>query len=214
MKIWIKVGVIIFYVLIYYFLKKFMRRDFIKFFKAMMLLLIFILSLLPEEIIIKQLGLAFRADTLILWMAGIEAVDAWDEYEREKNNYKKIDGVKRIEMGRPKKKPEYDSEKIMEQLMNCIVDAYMSGEDGKSANSLRQISEQFSITLMKTRKILIMAGVYHTELSDQVISLKENGKSISEIIYKNGYLPHRMMSNYVEMCRTNRVGLSGKEEYN
>lgn len=89
MKIWIKAGVIIFYVMVYYFFKKRMRRDFIKFFKAMMLLLIFILSLLPEAIIIKQLGLTFRADTLILWMAGIEAVDAWDEYEREKNNYKK-----------------------------------------------------------------------------------------------------------------------------
>lgn len=89
MKMWIKAGVIIFYVLVYYFFKKRMRRDFIKFSKAMMLLLIFILSLLPEAIIIKQLGLTFRADTLILWMAGIEAVDAWDEYEREKNNYKK-----------------------------------------------------------------------------------------------------------------------------
>ena len=53
-----------------------MSRDFIKLFKAMMLLMIFILlSLLPKAIIIKQLGLAFRADTLILWMAGIEAVD-------------------------------------------------------------------------------------------------------------------------------------------
>ena len=103
MKIWIKVGVIIFYVLIYYFLKKFMRRDFIKFFKAMMLLLIFILSLLPEEIIIKQLGLAFRADTLILWMAGIEAVDAWDEYEREKNNYKKNRRSKANRNGKNKK---------------------------------------------------------------------------------------------------------------
>lgn len=30
-----------------------MRRDFIKLFKAMMLLMIFILSLLPEAIIIK-----------------------------------------------------------------------------------------------------------------------------------------------------------------
>ena len=66
MKVWIKAGVIIFYVLIYSFLRKRMRRDFIKFFKAMMLLMIFILSLLPEAIIIKQLGLAFRADTLIL----------------------------------------------------------------------------------------------------------------------------------------------------
>lgn len=76
MKVWIKAGVIIFYVLIYYFLRKSMSRDFIKLFKAMMLLMIFILlSLLPEAIIIKQLGLTFRADTLILWMAGIEAVD-------------------------------------------------------------------------------------------------------------------------------------------
>ena len=79
-------------------------------------------------------------------------------------------------MERPKKKPEYDSGKILEQLMNRIVDVYMSGADGESANSLRQISEQFGITLMKTRKILITAGVYQIELSDQVISLKENGK--------------------------------------
>lgn len=103
MKIWIKAGVIIFYVLIYYFLKKRMRRDFIKLFKAMMLLLIFILSLLPEAIIIKQLGLTFRADTLILWMAGIEAVDAWDEYEREKNNYKKYRRSKVNRNGKTKK---------------------------------------------------------------------------------------------------------------
>ena len=68
-------------------------------------------------------------------------------------------------MGRPKKKPGYDSEKIMEQFTNCIVEAYMSGAGGGSVNSLRQISEQFGITLMKTRKILITVGVYHTEMS-------------------------------------------------
>ena len=85
-------------------------------------------------------------------------------------------------MGRPKKKPEYDSEKIMEQFTNCIAESYMSGAGDGSANSLRQVAEQFSITLMKARKILITAGVYHTELSDQVISLKENGKSIFEIM--------------------------------
>ena len=49
-----------------------------------------------------------------------------------------------------------------------------------------KISEQFSITLMKTRKILITAGVYHTELSEQVISLRENGKNISEIMQETG----------------------------
>ena len=45
-------------------------------------------------------------------------------------------------MGRPKKKPEYDSEKVMEQFTNGIVDAYISGTDVGSTNSLRQISEQ------------------------------------------------------------------------
>ena len=64
-------------------------------------------------------------------------------------------------MGRAKKNPEYDPEKVMEQLTNCIVDAYGTGTDN---NSLRKISEQFGITLMKTRKILITAGVYHTEI--------------------------------------------------
>lgn len=122
-------------------------------------------------------------------------------------------------MGRPKKKPEYDSEKIMEQFMNCIAEAYMSGAGGESANSLRQISEQFSITLMKARKILITAGVYHTELSDQVISLRENGKSVSEIMQETGlsrssvhsYLPYTKMiynadelSLYAERCRLYR----------
>ena len=82
-------------------------------------------------------------------------------------------------MGRPKKKPEYDSEKVMEQFTNGIVDAYISGTDVGSTNSLRQISEQFGITLMKTRKILITAGAYHTELSDQVISLK--GKAFQRL---------------------------------
>ena len=89
-------------------------------------------------------------------------------------------------MGRPKRKPEYNSEKIMEQFTNCIAEAYMSGAGDGSANSLRQISEQFSITLMKTRKILITAGVYHTELSEQVISLREKGKNISEIMQETG----------------------------
>ena len=88
MRIWIKVGVIIFYVLWYALLKRRMRRDWIKLFKAYMLLMIFVLSLLPESFIVKYLGIGLRLDTLVLWMAGIEAVDAWDEYKSEKNNYK------------------------------------------------------------------------------------------------------------------------------
>ena len=84
-------------------------------------------------------------------------------------------------MGRAKKNPEYDPEKVMEQFTNCIVDAYGTGTDN---NSLRKISEKFGITLMKTRKILITAGVYHTEISDQINSLREDNWSIGAVFIK------------------------------
>ena len=62
-------------------------------------------------------------------------------------------------MGRAKKKPEYDQNRIMEQFQNCIVEAYTSGIADGTGISLRQVSEEFGITLMKTRKILITAGM-------------------------------------------------------
>ena len=119
-------------------------------------------------------------------------------------------------MGRAKKNPEYDPEKVMEQFTNCIVDAYGTGTDN---NSLRKISEQFGITLMKTRKILITAGVYHTEISDQINSLWEDNWSISDIMKETGlsrysvhsYLPYTKviynaeeLSLYARRCRTYR----------
>ena len=55
-----------------------MRRDIVKLFKAYMLLMIFLLSLLPDRFMLKQLGVTLQADILVLWMAGIEAVDASD----------------------------------------------------------------------------------------------------------------------------------------
>lgn len=103
MKVWIKAGVITFYVLGYYFLRKRMQRDVVKLFKACMLLMIFLLSLLPEPFIIKYLGVTLRADTLVLWMAGIEAVDAWDAYKREKNRNKNNHGSGVKKNGKNKK---------------------------------------------------------------------------------------------------------------
>ena len=74
-----------------------MRRDIVKLFKAYMLWMIFLLTLLPEPFMLKHLGITLRADNLVLWMAGIEAVDAWDEYKREKNRNKinRSSGVKK-----------------------------------------------------------------------------------------------------------------------
>ena len=85
------------------FLRKRMRRDIVKLFKAYMLLMIFLLSLLPEPFMLKHLGITLRADTLVLWMAGIEAVDAWDEYKREKNKNKNNHGSGVKKNGKNKK---------------------------------------------------------------------------------------------------------------
>lgn len=91
-------------------------------------------------------------------------------------------------MGRTKKKPGYDQNRIMEQFQNCIVEAYTSGMIDGSGISLRQVSEEFGITLMKTRKILITAGVYHTENSEKINSMREQGMSIPEIMKATGLL--------------------------
>lgn len=40
-------------------------------------------------------------------------------------------------MGRTKKKPGYDQNRIMEQFQNCIVEAYTSGMTDESSISLR-----------------------------------------------------------------------------
>lgn len=72
---------------------------------------------------------------------------------------------------------------------------------------------------MKTRKILITAGVYHTEISDQINSLWEDNWSISDIMKETGlsrssvhsYLPYTKviynaeeLSLYARRCRTYR----------
>ena len=48
-------------------------------------------------------------------------------------------------MGRTKKKPGYDQNRIMEQFQNCIVEAYTSGVADGSGISLRQVSEEFAL---------------------------------------------------------------------
>ena len=48
-------------------------------------------------------------------------------------------------MGRTKKKPGYDQNRIMEQFQNCIVEAYTSRMTDGSGISLRQVSEEFGI---------------------------------------------------------------------
>ena len=102
-------------------------------------------------------------------------------------------------MGRNKKKPEYDAEKIMEEFISAVVDCYLTSGADQRDNSIRSIAEEFDITPLKVRKILITAGVFSTEISDEVNDLFSRGKSILEIQRITGlgrasvysYLPYK-----------------------
>ena len=84
-------------------------------------------------------------------------------------------------MGRNKKKPEYDPEKIMNELIVSVVECYLATGDSEDEMSIRSIAEEFDITPLKVRKLLITAGVFSTEISDEINDLFSQGKSIIEI---------------------------------
>ncbi len=88
-------------------------------------------------------------------------------------------------MARPKKKPEYNSEEVSQQIIEAITDAYLNpsegtaDEDGKMYINL--LAEEFSMSRIKVRKLLITSGAYETPISRQVNELHKGGKSVMEI---------------------------------
>lgn len=82
--------------------------------------------------------------------------------------------------------------------------------------SLRDVAAEFDITLLKVRKILITVGAYTTDISERVQKLKQQGKTIPEIIeitglsrasvhsylpYKKGIYNAKEMSLDAERCK-------------
>ena len=88
-------------------------------------------------------------------------------------------------MPRPRKNPEYDPQQLMKELMEEIVFAYRNPEIGRSDidgnASLNSLAEEFMMTPLKIRKLLITAGAYRCEQSKIVNDLKSQGKTIEEI---------------------------------
>ncbi len=71
-------------------------------------------------------------------------------------------------MARPRKKPGYDAEKVRNDFFQEVAECYKES----SKVSLRDVAAEFDITLLKVRKVLITAGVYATDTSEQVQNLK------------------------------------------
>lgn len=75
-----------------------------------------------------------------------------------------------------------------------LIEAY-------SYRLIEEVADEFSISPMKMRKLLITAGVYENETSELISRLKAEGKTNSEIqnitglsrSSVNGYLPYTML---------------------
>lgn len=64
--------------------------------------------------------------------------------------------------GRKPSKPEYDSNKILQEQMDAAMALYNSNQ------SLQSIANELDLNPIKVRKLLITAGVYESEVADQV----------------------------------------------
>lgn len=106
-------------------------------------------------------------------------------------------------MSRQKMKPNYDASEIVNQIVEAVTDAYLNPpEDTADENGhmyLNLLAEEFSMTPIKIRKLLITSGAYETPMSRQVNELYNSGKSVKEIqtimelssASVNGYLPYK-----------------------
>ena len=103
-------------------------------------------------------------------------------------------------MSRPKKKPNYNPDQVMQEFMAAVADAFGSYDDreDKTFPGLNAVAAEFEITALKARKLLITSGVYSTALSRQITELHVGGAEISRIMKLTGlsrasvhsYLPY------------------------
>lgn len=103
-------------------------------------------------------------------------------------------------MSRPKKKPNYNPDQIMQDFMTVVSDAFGSYDDREDTTppGLNAVAAEFGITALKARKLLITAGVYSTALSRQISQFHAAGMKIEQIMELKGlsrasvhsYLPY------------------------
>lgn len=95
---------------------------------------------------------------------------------------------------RQKIKPELDLESIQRQLLEDIVSEY------DHTSSINKTAKALGLSNMKVRKVLITAGVYSNETSEDVERYLAAGKSIEDIAGKlgitvsavYGYIPYKI----------------------
>ena len=106
-------------------------------------------------------------------------------------------------IGRPRKRPEFDPGKNMQEMLNRAVELIEEPYDDRDlrdpgAPSISSVAEKMHTTLLRVRKLLITADYYSTSISRNVQSLAKSGMTIAEIMRETGlgeasvysYLPY------------------------
>ena len=101
------------------------------------------------------------------------------------------EGSRRAERGRPKKKPGYDREKEIADLVQQAADLFLIPYDDRNdrppdAPSIKSVAEVMNTSRVRLKKLLITAGYYSTASSRLVQSLLEKGYSIEQICVETG----------------------------
>lgn len=96
------------------------------------------------------------------------------------------------------KSNHYDPKAIMQEMMEAVVALYETPSASGDHMSLSAIGEELELSPQKVKKFLITAGVYDSEIADEVRDLREEGKTVQEIMQimnlsmtsVNSYLPY------------------------
>ena len=78
-------------------------------------------------------------------------------------------------MGRRKLKPDYDRERVREEIICITKNLYYKGY------SYRQIAYELELSVSKVIKLLITGGIYSSDICRKINHLYESGKTLLEI---------------------------------
>lgn len=105
-------------------------------------------------------------------------------------------------LARPKKNRETNTDDLITQLIEAVTDTYLNPPENTADENgrmyLNLLAEEFSMTPIKVRKLLITSGAYETPLSNTINRLYRDGKTVKEIqqimglssASVNAYLPY------------------------
>ena len=118
-------------------------------------------------------------------------------------------------MARPKKKdpnPKLSMEQLLTKAVSLFEEPY-DDRDERDADlpSLRSVADELGTTLLRTRKLLITAEYFSTDMSRTVQQMTEEGSSVAEIMEETGlkkasinsYLPYKHLAFNLDQTTVN-----------